>query len=159
MAFLTHKLAPSQVSGLDLFDEGPWGLGLWQWHGGKESNCQCRRCQRHRFNPWVRKVPSSKKWKLTPVFLPGKLQGQRSLVGYIPSGHKGSYTTENTQTHRHRHTHTHHSPGLGYFVNKKDRFWESLLQSPNLVIWPINPYRNIISEFFNFIFIYLFIYF
>ena len=29
-----------------------------------------------------------KKWQLTPVFLPGKSQGQRSLVGYSPWGHK-----------------------------------------------------------------------
>jgi len=24
---------------------------------GKESTCQCRRCKRHRFDPWVRKIP------------------------------------------------------------------------------------------------------
>ena len=31
----------------------------------------------------------------TPVFLPGKLHGQRSLVGYSPRGHRrGSDTTE-----------------------------------------------------------------
>ena len=24
---------------------------------GKESTCQCRRCQGHRFDPWVRKIP------------------------------------------------------------------------------------------------------
>ena len=28
-----------------------------------------------------------------PVFLPGKSQGQRSLVGYSPWGHKESNTT------------------------------------------------------------------
>ena len=30
----------------------------------------------------------------TPVFLPGESQGQRSLVGYSPWGHKESDTTE-----------------------------------------------------------------
>ena len=30
----------------------------------------------------------------TPVFLPGKSHGQRSLVGYSPWGHKESDTTE-----------------------------------------------------------------
>ena len=30
----------------------------------------------------------------TPVFLPGKFHGQRSLVGYSPWGHKKSDTTE-----------------------------------------------------------------
>ena len=24
---------------------------------GKEIACQCRRCKRHRFDPWVRKIP------------------------------------------------------------------------------------------------------
>ena len=32
--------------------------------------------------------------KETPVFLPGKSHGQRSLVGYGPWGHKKSDTTE-----------------------------------------------------------------
>ena len=31
------------------------------------------------FNPWVRKIPWRRKWQLTPVFLPGKSPGQRSL--------------------------------------------------------------------------------
>ena len=29
-----------------------------------------------------------RKWKPTPVFLPGESQGQRSLVGYGPQGYK-----------------------------------------------------------------------
>ena len=28
----------------------------------KGSICQCRRCQRHEFNPWVRKIPWNRKW-------------------------------------------------------------------------------------------------
>ena len=31
---------------------------------------------------------------MTPVFLPGKFQGQRSLAGHSPKGHKESDTTE-----------------------------------------------------------------
>jgi len=31
------------------------------------------------FNPWVRKIPWRKKWQPTPLFLPGKSHGQRSL--------------------------------------------------------------------------------
>ena len=34
------------------------------------------------FDPWVRKVPWRRKWQSTPIFLPGKLYGQRNLVGY-----------------------------------------------------------------------------
>ena len=43
---------------------------------------------RSRFDPRVEKVPWRRKRQTTPVFLPGKSQGQRSLVGYSPWGHK-----------------------------------------------------------------------
>ena len=50
---------------------------------GKEPTCQCRRHRRCRFNPWVENIPWRRKWQPTPVFLPGKSHGQRSLAGYI----------------------------------------------------------------------------
>ena len=31
------------------------------------------------FNPWVEKIPWSRKWQPTPVFLPGIFHGKRSL--------------------------------------------------------------------------------
>ena len=37
---------------------------------------------------WVGKIPWRRKWQPTPVFLPGKSHGQRSLEGYSPQGHK-----------------------------------------------------------------------
>ena len=43
--------------------------------------------------PWVGKNPCSRKWEPTPVFLPGKSHGQRSLVGYSPWGGKESDMT------------------------------------------------------------------
>ena len=46
------------------------------------------------FDPWVRKFPWRSKWQPTPVILPGKSRGQRSLVGYSPWGRKESDTTE-----------------------------------------------------------------
>ena len=60
----------------------------------KEPACQCRRHKRYGFNPWVRKIPWRKAWQPTPLFLPGKSNGQRSLVGYSPRGHKESDITE-----------------------------------------------------------------
>ena len=57
-------------------------LGLAWWLSGKEAACQCRRC---RFNPWLWKIPQSKR-QPAPVFLPGKSHGQRSLSGYSPWG-------------------------------------------------------------------------
>ena len=47
-----------------------------------------------RFDPWVRKIPWRRIWQPTPVFLPGKSHGWRSLTGYSPWGRKESDTTE-----------------------------------------------------------------
>ena len=71
------------------------GEAISRWLRGKESACQCRR---HRFNPWVQKIPWRRKWHPTPIFLPGKSHGQRSLVGYSPWSCKESNTTEHTHT-------------------------------------------------------------
>ena len=55
-------------------------MGIWpRWSSGKESACQCKRRRRFGFDPWVGKIPWSSKWQPTPVFLPGKCHGQRSL--------------------------------------------------------------------------------
>ena len=56
------------------------------YYSGKEPacQCQCRRCKRHRFHPWVGKIPWRRKWQHTPVFLPWKSHGQRNLAGYSP---------------------------------------------------------------------------
>ena len=48
------------------------------------------------FDPWVGKIPWSRKWQPTPVFMPRKFHGQRSLVGYNPWGRKASDANENT---------------------------------------------------------------
>ena len=42
---------------------------LPEWFRRKESACQCGRCRRVRFDPWVRKIPWRRKWQPTPVFL------------------------------------------------------------------------------------------
>jgi len=51
-------------------------------------------CCRPGFNPWFGKIPWSRKWQPTPVFLSGKSHGWRSLAGYSPWGGKESNTTE-----------------------------------------------------------------
>ena len=61
---------------------------------GKELSYQCRRHKSHGFNPWARKISWRKAWQPTPVFLPGKSHGQRSLIGYSPQGCKKSEMTE-----------------------------------------------------------------
>ena len=59
----------------------PW------WLSGKESACRCRR---RGFDPEVTKIPWRRKWQPTPVLLPGKSHGQRSLAGYNLWGLKES---------------------------------------------------------------------
>ena len=58
-------------------------LGFPGGAGGTESACQCRRCRRCGFDPWVRKIPWRRAWQPTAVFMPGESHGQRGLAGYI----------------------------------------------------------------------------
>ena len=53
------------------------------------------------FNPWVRKIPWSRKWQPTPVFLPGKFHGLKSLEGYNPWVRKELDMIEPLSTHIH----------------------------------------------------------
>ena len=50
--------------------------------------------RKHGYDPWFGKVPWRRKWQHTPVFLPGKSHGQRSLEGYSPWALKELDTTE-----------------------------------------------------------------
>ena len=48
---------------------------------------------------WVRKIYWRRKWQSTPVLLPGKSHGQRSLVSYSLWGRKELDTTEQLHFH------------------------------------------------------------
>ena len=69
-----------------------------KWHfvvgcaSGKESTCQCRKCKRHGFHPWVGKIPWRRAWQPTPIFLPGESHRQRSLEGYTPQGRRAGHS-------------------------------------------------------------------
>ena len=67
----------------------PW------WLSGKEPTYQCRRLG---FDPWVGKIPWRKKWQPTPVFLPGKSHGQRSLARYSPWSRRAGHDIVTKQT-------------------------------------------------------------
>jgi len=54
----------------------------------------CLQCRRLELDPWVWKIPWRRKWYPTPVLLPRKSHGWRSLVGCSPWGHEESDTTE-----------------------------------------------------------------
>ena len=48
---------------------------------GKESTCQCRRCE---FDPWIEK--KEKEMATHSNILAWETHGQRSVMGYIPWG-------------------------------------------------------------------------
>ena len=48
----------------------------------------CLQGRRPRLDPWVGKIPWSRKWQPTPEFLPGESHGLSSLVGYSPKGYR-----------------------------------------------------------------------
>ena len=51
-------------------------LGFPGETSGKESTWQCRRCKRHRFYSWVRKIPWRRKWQATRTEEPGRPQSR-----------------------------------------------------------------------------------
>ena len=53
--------------------------------------------KRYEFSPWVGKILWRRKRQPTPVFLPRKFHGQRTLAGYSPWGRKESDVTERAQ--------------------------------------------------------------
>ena len=59
--------------------------------------CQCRRQKRCGFDPWVGKIPWSRAWQPTRVFVPGESHRQTSRVGYSPEGREESGPTAATQ--------------------------------------------------------------
>ena len=50
--------------------------------------------QRPGFDPCLGKILWRRKWRPTPVYMPGEFHGQRSLVGYSPCSCKESDITE-----------------------------------------------------------------
>ena len=93
----THHIAVILCSGWGCRNLCLWVTILLGFPGG--SVVKNLTCRRPRFNPWVEKIPWRKKWQPTPVFLPGKFHGQRSLVGYRPQGCKESDANERLNYH------------------------------------------------------------
>ena len=71
--------------------------------GGSDGKNVCLQCWRPRFDPWVRKIPWKRKWQPTPVLLPGKFHGQRSLVGYSSWGHRVGHDWATSLSFFHTH--------------------------------------------------------
>ena len=78
VSWLQYSATTSVRMGVKAFREADFCyMGFPSGVSGKDLACQCRRHKRHRFDPWVRKIPWGRKWQPTPVFWPGKSHGQR----------------------------------------------------------------------------------
>ena len=72
--------------------------GLPRWLRGKESTSQSRRHCKQGFDPVMERF-QRRQWHPTPVLLPGKPHGRRSLEGCSLWGRWGSDTTERLPFH------------------------------------------------------------
>ena len=100
--------------------------------------------QETRFDPWVRKIRWRRKWQPTPVLLPGKSHGWRSLIGYSPWCHKESDMTEQLHFHFHNRAEAPDSnPVTGFHLNLLPHLSLSFMQQPMSVdSWMTNTYNN-----------------
>ena len=92
-------LTPCDLELRDISNFTAGSLSVPCGSGSKESACQCRRCRRCRFDPWVRKISWRGKWQSAPVFLPRKFHEERILEGYSPRGCEELDMTEHTHAH------------------------------------------------------------
>ena len=67
----------------------------------KKLPCQNRH-KRHRFDPWVGKIPWRRAWQPTPVFLLGESHGQRSLAAVVHRATKSWTQLKQLSTHPHK---------------------------------------------------------
>ena len=107
-----------------------WNDWLRGGASSKEPACQRRRGKRHRFSPWVGKIPSRgatyssiHAWKIPCTEDSGRLQS----IGSQRVGHDWSNlvacarTRARAHTHRHTQTHTHTHKRLGPWINRNFR--------------------------------------
>ena len=90
---------------------------------------------RCKFNPWIGKIPWRRERLRTPVFLPEKSHGQRSLAGYSPRGHKESDTTAHT------HMQLAYEYECGPISSDNWTFTGLLLRTSNSLSKPSSPCR------------------
>ena len=84
-----------------------------------------------------------RKWQPTPVFLPKKCQGQRSLAGYSPKGLKESDLTE----HTHFSSKTYY-PWVVYHCSQwwKLSLWIQFLKNQFVKVWNSRESDNYLAN-------------
>ena len=96
---------------------------------------------RMQVHSWVRKTLWSRKWQPSPVSLPVKSHGQRTLVSYSLQGLKEMDTTGHACRHTQTQTHTHTFPCS--FSFHKVLVYMISFKSPN------NPDENEMNQRFK----------
>ena len=81
----------NHVNGLYVHNEINW-LGYPYFPGSSDGKASA--CNAGDLGSTPGSGRSPRKWQPTPVLLPGKFHGQRSLLGYSPWDHKESDTAE-----------------------------------------------------------------
>ena len=101
--------------------ENIYEVGL-DFLGGSDSKSVCLQCRRPGFDPQVGKIPWRRKWQPTPVLLPGKSHGQRSLVDYSPWGRKESDMTATSL-----------SDEVGHNADNECHIWKNISHQEHLL--------------------------
>ena len=88
-----HTNGPPEARREERIDRGQWG-DILGFPGGSEVKASACNAGDPGSIPGSGMIPWRRKCQPTPVLLPGKSHGQRSLVAYSPRGHKEWDTTE-----------------------------------------------------------------
>ena len=93
---------------------------------GKESACQCRRYKKRRLNPWVGKIPSSRKYATHSNILAMDRGDRRDTVHGVAKSwaQLSECLCACTRTHTHALTHTHPLPLFDREVLRGESRWE-----------------------------------
>ena len=114
-----------------------WTHGLLRWCSGKEFAFQCRRCKRHRFDPWVEKISGRRIWQPTPIssILAWKAPwaeepGRLHCIGSQRVGHNRTHT---------RWNHRWEISQISYFILKiKVTISEApMTQAPGILLYQV----------------------
>ena len=122
-SFQYTDLSPPQLN-INIFLDFP---------GGSDGKRVCLQRGRPGFDPWVGKTPWRRKQQPTPVLLPGKSYGPKSLVGYSPWGRKELDRTERL------HLTCNHTPGLLFQRNENIRSCKNLQIMSTAILFVTAP--------------------
>ena len=86
---------------------------LPRWHSDKESLCQCSRCRRLGFNPWVWKIPLEKELVTHPSILARKISTMKEPGGLQSMG---SQRVRHNSAAECTHTHILHRADIPRFI-------------------------------------------